>query len=916
MSYPFREIEQKWQREWETQQLYRTPEILQGPKYYVLDMFPYPSGAGLHVGHPEGYTATDIVARYKRMTGYHVLHPMGFDAFGLPTERYAIETGIHPREVTRRNIHTFRRQLKMLGFSYDWSREIITSEPEYYKWTQWIFTVIFNSWYDPQQRRARPMSELPIPDDLRDPEEIEAYKDQHRLTYIAELPVNWCVELGTVLANEEVDEWREKGYTIVRRPMRQWMMRITAYADRLLEDLELVDWPPATKEMQRNWIGKSEGAEILFPVADGSDKVIRVFTTRPDTLFGATYVVLAPEHPLATALLTPEHREEGLRYIEQALQKTERERLEGTKKKTGVFTGSYAINPATREKIPVWIADYVLYHYGTGAIMAVPGHDERDHDFALTFGLPIRQVVCPPDGSHWDIQKAAYVDPGVNCHSANEEISLDGLPTEEAKKRIVEWLEQKGYGKRSVQYKLRDWLFSRQRYWGEPIPVLFYEDGTKRALELDELPLLLPELDDYRPTESGEPPLARAKDWVNIIDPKTGKPARRETNVMPQWAGSCWYYLRFIDPHNDHWFCDPAKERYWMAPYGVDLYVGGAEHAVLHLLYARFWHKVLFDYGYVTTPEPFYKLFHQGLILGEVEYTAFVDNTGRVLSVDAVEENEQRQYVEKASGQVVRIKRFAPEEVEKRGDAFYLREHPDVRVEARAYKMSKSRGNVVNPDDIVQQYGADALRVYEMFMGPLEMTKPWSTSGVEGVFRFLNRTWRMLIDESTNHLSSAVVDRPMTREEAQMLHATIKKVREDIENLRFNTAIAQMMIFVNFFLKQETRPREAMEKFLLCLAPFAPHITEELWHRLGHSRSIHLESFPEYDEALLQKEEEEIVVQVNGKVRGRITVPVDISKEALEAQARELPNVRKYLEGKTVRRVVHVPHRLINFVVG
>jgi len=849
MSYPFADIEPKWQRWWEEQGLYRVEERPGVPKFYVLDMFPYPSAAGLHIGHPEGYTATDIIARYKRMRGYNVLHPMGFDAFGLPTERYSMQTGIHPRIATEQNVANFRRQLKMLGFSYDWSREIITTDPRYYKWTQWMFTLMYNSWYDPEQQRARPISELPLPEGLSDPLEIQAYQDQYRLAYLATMPVNWCPELGTVLANEEVDEWREKGYTVERRFLQQWMLRITAYAERLLQDLELLQWPESTKEMQRHWIGKSLGAEILFPVKGQPETVIRVFTTRPDTLFGATFLVLAPEHPLVEALTTAEHRPQVDAYRQQVLRQLERERLEQERPKTGVFTGSYALHPATGEPLPIWIADYVLPHYGTGAIMAVPAHDERDHAFARTFGLPIRQVVAPADGSSWPIHEAAFTADGIALNSTAEGISLDGLPTAEAKERIVEWLETTGRGRRAVSYKLRDWLFSRQRYWGEPIPILYYEDGTRRALELDELPLLLPENVSFLPTGKPESPLAAASEWVHILDPKTGKPARRETNTMPQWAGSCWYYLRFLDPHNDNWFCDPEKERYWMSPHGVDLYIGGAEHAVLHLLYARFWHKVLYDYGYVSTPEPFYRLFHQGLILGE---------DGR--------------------------------------------------------KMSKSLGNVINPDDVVAQYGADALRLFEMFLGPLEATKPWSTKGIEGIARFLNRVWRLFVQEDGS-LSPALCDDPLTPEQEFLLHSTLKKVSEDIEALRFNTAIAQLMVFVGELTRMERRPRALLEALLLCLAPFAPHIAEELWHRLGHTDSIVTQRFPDYDPQKATPQQVEVVFQVNGKVRAKSQLPLGLSEEELRRRALEHPTIQRFIAGRRIRQTIVVPNRLVNLVV-
>lgn len=850
MGYPFAEVEPKWQHWWEEQGIYRTQERPGVPKFYVLDMFPYPSAAGLHIGHPEGYTATDIIARYKSMRGYNVLHPMGFDAFGLPTERYSMQTGIHPRIATEQNVATFRRQLKMLGFSYDWSREIITTDPRYYKWTQWMFTLMYNSWYDPQAGRARPISELPVPDGLTDPLELQAYQDQYRLAYLATMPVNWCAELGTVLANEELDEWREKGYTVERRPMQQWMLRITAYAERLLQDLELLEWPESTKEMQRNWIGKSLGAEILFPVLGESELVIRVFTTRPDTLFGATFLVLAPEHPLVERLTRPEQRPAVEAYREQVARQLERERLEQEHPKSGVFLGSYARHPATGEPLPIWIADYVLPHYGTGAIMGVPAHDERDHAFARAFDLPIRQVVAPADSSPWDIHERAFTAEGIAINSAAADLRLDGLPTRQAQERIIAWLEEHGYGRRAVSYKLRDWLFSRQRYWGEPIPILYYDDGTRRALELDELPLELPESVNFHPSGRPESPLAALPEWVHVFDHKTGRPARRETNTMPQWAGSCWYYLRYLDPHNDQWFCDPEKERYWMQPNGVDLYIGGAEHAVLHLLYARFWHKVLYDYGYVSTPEPFHRLFHQGLILGE---------DGR--------------------------------------------------------KMSKSLGNVVNPDDVVARYGADALRLFEMFLGPLEATKPWSTKGIEGIARFLNRIWRLFVEEDGS-LSPAIVDAPLNAEQEHLLHSTLKKVTEDIEALRFNTAIAQLMVFVSEVQHMPERPRALLEPFLLCLAPFAPHIAEELWHRLGRTDSIVLQRFPEYDPHKAAPPEVEVVFQVNGKLRARERLPRGLPQEELQQRALQHPNVQHFIAGRAIERIVVVPDRLVNIVVG
>lgn len=848
-NYPFNEIEQKWQNIWEKEHIFQTNEDNSKPKVYILDMFPYPSGAGLHIGHPEGYTATDIISRYKRMKGYNVLHPMGFDAFGLPTERYSMKTGIHPEIATGNNIENFTRQLKMLGLSYDWSRIINTTDPNYYKWTQWMFLKIYNSFFDENLNKARPIEELEIPDNLKTEKEIEEFRAQHRLAYIAEIPVNWCEELGTVLANEEVDEWREKGYTVERRPMKQWMIRITKYAQRLLDDLDLVDWPNSTLEMQRNWIGRSDGAEINFQI-NNSEKFITVFTTRPDTIFGATYLVLAPEHPLVLEITSQENELEVKKYIEETARKTDLERTELVKDKTGIFTGGYAINPATNKLIPIWIADYVLGHYGTGAIMAVPGHDDRDHEFAKKFNLPIVQVVKPANNIEFDIEKEAFTSyEGIGINSENEEVSLNGVPTPIAKNKIIKWLEEKNIGKHKIQFKLRDWLFSRQRYWGEPIPIMFFEDGTKRALEYDELPLKLPYISDFKPAGTGESPLAKVPEWVNFIDKKTGKKARFETNTMPQWAGSCWYYLRFIDPNNNSIFADKQKESYWMQPNGVDLYVGGAEHAVLHLLYARFWHKVLYDYGYVSTLEPFYKLFHQGLILG---------TDGR--------------------------------------------------------KMSKSLGNVVNPDEIIKEYGADSLRLFEMFLGPLEQSKPWSTTGIEGVFRFLNKVWRLYVDNNGN-LNQNIKDIELTPEQEYVLHSTIKKVAEDIEKLRFNTAISQMMIFVNEFSKNDIFPKEAADKFIVILAPFAPHIAEEIWSKMGHSKSITFATYPDFDDSKTLKQTIEFVIQVNSKIRGKVFANIDSTQEQIQNLALEDANTKKFIGNQSIVKVIFVKNKLINFIV-
>ncbi len=877
MAYPFNKIEKKWQKYWDEKKTFRTEDTFDQPKYYVLDMFPYPSGAGLHVGHPEGYTATDIMARYKRMKGFNVLHPMGWDAFGLPAEQYAIQTGTHPKVTTEKNIEKFRSQLKALGFSYDWDREVNTTDPKYYKWTQWIF--------------------------------LQLYKKG--LAYISEVPVNWCPALGTVLANEEVINGKSErgGYPVYRRPLRQWMLKITAYADRLLEDLDELDWPESTKEMQRNWIGRSEGAEVEFPVVGLNEKIV-VFTTRPDTLFGATYMVLAPEHPLVEKVTTEEHRAEVKEYQLKASQKSDLERTELQKEKTGVFTGGYAINPVNNEKIPIWVADYVLISYGTGAIMAVPAHDERDYEFAKKYNIPIREVI-----SGGDISKEAYTGDGIVVNSANDEFSINGLPVPEAKKKITKWLEEKGIGRAKVNYKLRDWLFSRQRYWGEPFPILYGEDGEILPVPEEDLPVELPPMEDFKPRpsenadEEPQPPLSRAPDEWKYVE-INGKVYRRELNTMPQWAGSCWYYLRYIDPHNDEKIVDPKKEKYWMP---VDLYVGGAEHSVLHLLYARFWHKVLYDIGVVSTKEPFQKLVHQGIILGETEYTLYLDAQGNPVSAELVNVDGTH----KATGEALKTKKLSENEIEKQGDFFVLKGHPDIRIEARAYKMSKSRGNVVNPDQIIQEFGADSLRLYEMFMGPLKDMKSWSMKGVEGVHRFLNRVWRLLIDEETDSLSSLVTDEAPTREQLRVLHQTIKKVTEDIEEMAFNTAIAQMMIFVNEAYKWTKRPKQIFEPFILLLSPFAPHIAEELWERLGHTQSLAYEPWPKYDDEYLKEDTVEIVVQINGKFRG--TIKADIEKarnrELLQSLALESDIVKHRIEGKEIKKIITVPGKLVNVVV-
>ena len=850
--YPFDVFEPKWQQIWDERKTFKVSNPGEGgfdaskPKYYVLDMFPYPSGAGLHVGHPEGYTATDIVARFKRMNGFNVLHPMGWDSFGLPAEQYAIKTGQHPSVTTFQNIDNFRRQLKMLGFSYDWDREIATTDHEYVRWTQWIFLQLYNSYYNRELKKARPVSELEEQGLSR--EEI----DQRRLAYVAEAAVNWSPDLGTVLANEEVEEWKSKGHRVERRPLRQWMLRITDYAERLIDELEPLDWPESIKLLQRNWIGKSEGAEVDFTL---NGKTITVYTTRPDTLFGATYMVLSPEHPLVDTITTPEQKDAVEQYRAQCASKSDLERTDLSKEKTGVFTGAYAVNPANGEQVPVWIADYVLMGYGTGAIMAVPAHDERDFAFAQVFGLPILQVVQPPSE---DIDWRGFC--GYEGASVNSGF-LTGLPTPEAKEKMILWLEENGKGRRKVNYKLRDWLFSRQRYWGEPFPIV-WEDGRHRALPESELPVLQPDLDDFAPTGDPRGPLVRATEWIAYTPT-----AHRETNTMPQWAGSCWYYLRYLDPENTERFVSREAEQYWMGstgnPGGVDLYVGGTEHAVLHLLYARFWHKVLFDLGYLTTSEPFQKLVNQGLILGE-------------------------------DGQ----------------------------------KMSKSRGNVVNPDDIVREYGADSLRLYEMFMGPLKDVKPWATKGVEGISRFLARVWRVAFRENQegeweiNPKLAADAPEAAVLPVRKELHKTIRKVTEDINDMSFNTAIAKMMECTNAMTSAEVVDVQDYDAFLTLLNPFAPHLTEEIHSRLQAKfpalaeTQLCQKNWPVWEEALLVENTVPMVIQVNGRLRDKLEVPRDISREELEKLALASAKVKIFLDGVTVRKVIVVPGRLVNIVAN
>ena len=1003
--YDFKEIEDRWQHYWEENQTFRTPHPgepgadLSKPKFYILDMFPYPSGAGLHVGHPLGYCATDIIARYKRMRGFNVLHPMGFDAFGLPAEQYAIEHGVHPAQTTKANLDTYRRQLKMFGFTYDWSREVATCDPSYYKFTQWVFLQMFGNFYDDQCRwtdpqgnevvgRARPVADLTAEfesgrwgvdsslnlvrdssapgrrewSDLTEAEQRRAVNNQ-RLAFIDEVPVNWCPALGTVLANEEVDNDGKSdrgGHPVFRRPLRQWMLRITKYSDRLLTDLDELDWPEPIKIMQRNWVGRSTGADVIFPLADQWEMTgegwkcicgdcckppsyadfpgsIRVYTTRPDTLFGAKYMVPAPEHELVEQITTPEQKEAVAAYVAAARRRSELDRTTDTKEKTGVFTGAYAINPVNGERIPIWVADYVLMGYGTGAIMAVPAHDTRDFEFAKVFDLPIVSVVKA--GKDWlrehvadraidmaycerhgltelgqnilDLaDKAAvegnddgwidetvmpafidapaifsegFIGEGVAINSER----FDGLSTAEFKQQITEWLDRRGTGKAAVNFKLRDWIFSRQKYWGEPFPVLHSQDGETIALSESELPLELPPMKDFKPTpvpddqESlPEPPLGRAKEWVAVE--RDGKSYRRDLNTMPQWAGSCWYYLRFIDPCNTERFCDRKAEKYWMP---IDLYVGGAEHAVLHLLYARFWHKVLFDLGHVTTREPFKKLFNQGMIQG------FAYRTSRGATV-------------------------GPDEVEERGtDEFALKDggEPVTRIIA---KMSKSLKNVVNPDGIISQYGADTFRLYEMYMGPLDAAKPWNTRDVPGLFKLCQRIWRLAVDERTGELSSALVDEAADEQTRRVLHKAIKRVTEDLEQLKLNTAITALFDFVNAMTPLKQRPREVIEPFVLLLSPFTPHLAEELWRRLGHEHTLSREPWPMFDEKLARDEEVQIAVQILGKVKARIMVPADADEKTMEKVAMADERIKAALSGKTVRKVIVVKGRLVNIVAN
>ncbi|MBN2482427.1 MAG: leucine--tRNA ligase [Bacteroidales bacterium] len=883
MEYNFNDIEKKWQQFWDEHKTFKTfDDFSNKQKFYILDMFPYPSGSGLHVGHPEGYTATDIVARYKRMKGYNVLHPMGWDAFGLPAEQYAIQTGTHPSVTTNSNCDTFRRQIKSLGLAYDWDREINTTDPCYYKWTQWIFTRLYNTWFDVKQQKGRHISELEIPDEIRKQgkEAIRKYTDDKRLAYYDNAQVWWCEHCRIVCANEEVlnDGSHEKcGNIVTRRNLKQWMLRITDYAERLLKGLENLAWPEGIKEQQRNWIGRSTGADVDFEIK-GLGKKLRVFTTRPDTLFGATYMVVSPEHEWVELITTDAYRQAVKEYIHKASLKTDLDRTDLAKEKTGIFTGRYAINPVNGQEIPIWVADYVLTGYGTGAIMAVPAHDERDFEFAQKFNLPVNCIMDPADADPVLRDKvlagnACWTEDGIYINSAHETlgISINGLNKEKGIQTIIKWLEEKELGKATVNYKLRDWLFSRQRYWGEPFPVIHWEDGEIEVLGDDQLPVTLPGLKKFEPGPDGESPLANAGEW--LVVEKNGRKGRRETNTMPQWAGSCWYYLRFIDPGNDAEPSSKEKEKYWMP---VDLYIGGAEHAVLHLLYSRFWHKVLYDLDIVSTDEPFQKLFNQGMILAFAYETA----GGAKVSADLIEEREGR----------------------------YFHKHTGAELKQIIAKMSKSLKNVVNPDDVVRQYGADSLRLYEMFMGPLDVIKPWVDSGIKGVFGFLNRVFKFFSNPENTGQDNE------DPEILKGLHQTIKKVSQDIENLRFNTAISQMMIFTNLCIKKEKVTKETAETFARVISPFAPHIAEELWSLYGHKTSISCEQFPEADEFYLQTDSYEYPVSFNGKLRFKLELPLDMPEQEIKKAVTGNPQAEKWIAGKQIKKIIVVKGKIINVV--
>lgn len=883
MEYNFAEIEPKWQKYWEENKTFKTVDDYAKPKYYILDMFPYPSGAGLHVGHPEGYTATDIISRYKRMKGFNVLHPMGYDAFGLPAEQYAIQTGTHPAITTQKNCDNFRRQIKAIGLSYDWDREINTTDPKYFKWTQWIFKQLYNTWFDEEQQKGRPISELVIPDAIKakGQEEVKRYISDKRLAYYDNAQVWWCDSCKTVCANEEVltDGTHEKcGNPVIRKNLKQWLLRIPHYAERLLKGLDNLDWPAGVKDMQRNWIGKSSGAEVDFEIA-GLNKKLRVYTTRPDTLFGATYMVVAPEHHLVGEITTTDKKEEVEAYLKAAALKSDLDRTDLAKVKTGVFTGRYAINPVNNEQIPIWVADYVLMGYGTGAIMAVPAHDTRDFEFAKAFDIAINCILDPKEAENRDeiLDGDAYwTEDGVYINSSSVETGLDinGLNKNTGIQKTIEWLAEKEIGKGTENYKIRDWLFSRQRYWGEPFPVIHWEDGEVSLIEDENLPLVLPDLEEYKPSESGESPLANAEDWLIVTD-KNGRKGRRETNTMPQWAGSCWYYLRYIDPNNEESIFDVKKERYWMP---VDLYIGGAEHAVLHLLYSRFWHKVLFDLGIVSTDEPFTKLFNQGMILA----FAYETSTGAKVSSDLVEEKDGKFFHTETGEELKQI----------------------------VAKMSKSLKNVVNPDDVIKRYGADSLRLYEMFMGPLDERKPWAETGVKGVFNFLTRAYRFFTDLNN------IVEGEEKKETAKLLHQTIQKVEFDIEHLKFNTGISALMVFNNHAIKMGKVTMETAKTFAKILSPYAPHMAEELWQLYGNEKTLAYEPWPAVDESLLKEDTIEYPVSFNGKMRFLLELPVELPNAEIEKAVLEDSRSSKWTEGKSIRKIIIVPKRIINVVIG
>ena len=895
MRYNFKSIEKKWQEYWEKNKTYKT-KINNKPKYYVMDMFPYPSGSGLHVGHPLGYIASDIISRFKKLKGYNVLHPMGFDSFGLPAEQYAIKTGKHPKETTENNISKFKEQLNQLGLSFDWDREVRTSDSKYYKWTQWIFLKLYNSYFDYKNNRAETIEKLELPQGLSANEKTE-YIDSKRLAYIDEIDVNWCEELGTVLSNEEVigGVSERGGFPVIRRPMRQWVMRITDFSERLLEDLDTLDWPDSIKLSQKNWIGKSTGAEISFPI--DNKKNIKVFTTRPDTIYGATYLVLAPEHKMVESLTTEEYKDQIINYVDKTAKKSELERQENEKNKTGVFTGSFATNPISGEKIPIWISDYVLSSYGTGAIMAVPAHDERDYEFALKFKLEIIEVIKN------DTDEKCYTGDGIVINSGD----YNGIENEKFKKIVTEILENKNLGKKTVNYKLRDWIFTRQRYWGEPIPIL-HSNGKQFPVSEEELPVKLPEVKSYLPTDDGLSPLARSNDWVKVNI--KGNQYDRETNTMPQWAGSCWYYLRYLDPNNEINFADKEKIKYWMP---VDLYIGGAEHAVLHLLYSRFWHKVLYDLGHVNTPEPFKKLVNQGMILGRSNFIYRIKNTNKFVSYNLRNEYEYTKLhvdvniVENDKLDLDKFKKSSKEF----NDAEFILEGSDYFCGFETEKMSKSKSNVVNPDNIINDFGSDTLRMYEMFLGPLEQSKPWNTNGIEGVYKFLNKFWSLFYDEDNFNISDEKPD----SDELKILHTAIKKIENDIDRLSINTCVSQLMITVNELSRKKCNKREILEPLLIVLSSFAPHISEELWSRLGNNESISLSNYPKYNDEFLTEDIFEYPIMINGKLRTKIKFDINIEEKELKSEVISNEIITKWTKNKKIKKIIFIPKKIINVVI-